>query len=80
MELIKLSGLLPGESGVVSGLSKSTLAPKLTEMGLMKGKKIRVLFQAPFNGPIAVDVEGYVLSLRTEEANIVAIEKAITAA
>jgi ferrous iron transport protein A len=70
----KLSHLLPGESCRVLGLSESSLRPKLAEMGLLRGRKLLVLFQAPFHGPIAVDVEGYILSLRMEEAAIVEVE------
>jgi Fe2+ transport system protein FeoA len=73
MQEKKLSDLVPGESGVVVSLGSSSLTPRLAEMGLLKGKIVTVLFQAPFSGPLAVDVEGYTLSLRREEAEIVAI-------
>jgi len=35
---------------------------------------VKVLFKAPFGDPIAVDVDGYVLSLRKSEADLVQIE------
>jgi ferrous iron transport protein B len=73
MQEKKLSDLVPGDVGVVLRLHDSVITPRLTEMGLFKGKKVTVLFQAPFNGPIAVDVDGYVLSLRTEEADMVVV-------
>jgi len=46
----------------------------MMEMGLIKGKKIEVLFRAPFGGPIAIDVDGYTLSLRKDEATLVLVE------
>lgn len=58
----------------VTGISESDLRPKLLEMGLYAGKEVRVLFRAPFGDPIAVDVEGYVLSMRLDEAKLVQIE------
>lgn len=46
----------------------------MMEMGLVEGKKLKVLFRAPFGDPIAVDVDGYVLSLRKNEAELVIVE------
>ena len=34
----------------------------------------RLLFRAPFGGPIAIDVDGYTLSLRKDEAALVLID------
>lgn len=61
-------------SAAVVGISESDLRPKLLEMGLYPGKPVRVLFKAPFGDPIAVDVDGYVLSMRLDEARLVHIE------
>jgi ferrous iron transport protein A len=58
----------------VTGITESDLKPKLLEMGLYTGKEVRVLFRAPFGDPIAVDVDGYVLSMRLDEARLVQIE------
>jgi len=44
------------------------------EMGLVEGKQLRVLFRAPLGDPIAIDVEGYVLSLRVDEADLIAVK------
>lgn len=63
-----------GQTGTVSGITKGDLYAKLVEMGLFAGKEIKVLFKAPFGDPIAVDVDGYVLSLRKEEADLVQVE------
>jgi ferrous iron transport protein A len=50
------------------------LSSKLIDMGLYPGKQVRVMFRAPFQGPIAVDVEGYLLSLRMDEAALVKVK------
>jgi len=55
----------------VDSLKDSNLKVKLMEMGLISGKKVKVLFRAPFGDPIAIDIEGYVLSLRRSEANLI---------
>lgn len=54
-------------------MQHSELCAKMTEMGLFRGKHVRVLFCAPFGGPMAIDVEGYVLSLRRDEADLVEV-------
>lgn len=66
-----LSTVLPGEVVTIAGLSESSLKPKLMEMGLIAGKKIKVLFLAPFGDPMAIDLGGYVLSLRLDEASLI---------
>ena len=58
----------------ITHLKTSDITPKLTEMGLYPGQKVRVLFRAPFGDPIAVDVEGYTLSLRREEADLIQVK------
>jgi len=69
-----LNTCLPGEEGVICGVEKHPLAPKLLEMGLVNGAGFKVLFQAPFGGPMAVRIGNYVLSMRLEEAGLVHIE------
>lgn len=43
-------------------------------MGLVEGKQLQVLFRAPFGDPIAVDVDGYILSLRKDEAELIIVD------
>lgn len=57
----------------VAQITDSALRPKLLEMGLYAGKTVEVLFKAPFGDPIAVDIEGYVLSMRLDEARLIEI-------
>ena len=66
-----LSKINPGEIVTISDLVDSSLKPKLMEMGLIAGKKLKVLFRAPFGDPIAIDLGGYVLSLRLDEARLI---------
>lgn len=58
----------------MQGLKTSGLSSKLLEMGLYEGKEVEVIFTAPFGDPIAVDLGGYVLSLRLDEARLVEIQ------
>lgn len=54
---------------IIQTIKKNSLTPKLVEMGLYPGKQIKVIFKAPFGDPIAIDIDGYTLSLRKSEAS-----------
>ncbi len=70
-----LSTLTDAVSAQVVEIQPGRLAPRLVEMGLYKGCRVRVLFRAPFNGPIAVDLGTSMLSLRMDEAEMVLVEE-----
>lgn len=72
-----LSTVKVGQLVTVLNIKDSLLKPKLMEMGLIEGKAIKILFKAPFGDPIAIDVQGYVLSLRLDEAVLVEVEDQI---
>lgn len=63
-----------GELVRVNALIPSPVSSKLLEMGFYIGQEVEILFKAPFGDPIAVNVGGYVLSLRLNEANLVVVE------
>ncbi|WP_258099609.1 FeoA family protein [Marinoscillum pacificum] len=58
----------------VKSLSPNGVTSKLVDMGLYPGKTVEVVFKAPFGGPIAIDLDGYTLSLRIDEASLVEVE------
>lgn len=66
-----LDQLKPGEKGVISNIKSSNLTIKLLEMGLLPGKMVRYNFKAPLGDPISVQVSGYSLSLRLDEAYLI---------
>jgi len=69
-----LSSIRPGNRVKILSIHNSALKPKLMEMGIIEGKEIEVLFRAPFGDPIAIDMHGYVLSLRIDEAGLIEVE------
>ena len=69
-----LNHIAPGVRVQILEILNNELKPKLMEMGLVKDRQIEVLFRAPFGDPIAIDVNGYVLSLRLEEAALIQVE------
>ncbi|MFM9986606.1 MAG: ferrous iron transport protein A [Flavobacteriales bacterium] len=63
-----------GQLGIVKNVAGHPLAAKMTEMGIFAGQELKVLFRAPLGDPIAVDMDGYVLSLRLSEAKLIEME------
>lgn len=63
----------PGETAVISGFTDEPLSVKLLEMGFLPGTVVRFNFSAPFGDPVCVNVSGFDVSLRLEEANTISI-------
>ncbi len=72
--MITLSELNPETEARIHGLRNGEVAAKLTEMGLLQGQTVKVLYKAPLGDPLAVQVGEYVLSLRKDEASLVEVE------
>ena len=73
-----LSDISNGEKVQIKDVLQSALKVKLMEMGMIKGKDLTVLYRAPLGDPIAINVGGYVLSLRKDEAKLVEVESIIS--
>ena len=70
-----LADMQIGQSARVSQLSNdASVRHRLMEMGLVKGSQIKVVRFAPMGDPIDVEVRGYHLSLRKNEARSVQVE------
>lgn len=73
---MSLKELKPGESGVVLSLgSKGPVRKRLMDMGVTPGALVKVIKVAPLGDPVEVNIRGYELSLRKDEAMQIAIEK-----
>ncbi|WP_297717282.1 ferrous iron transport protein B [Intestinimonas sp.] len=78
-ETVKKGGTLmdlePGQSGVILkvGSDKGPVKRRLVDMGLTPGTMITVRKVAPFGDPIEVNIRGYELSLRKEDAAQIAV-------
>ncbi len=70
-----LRDLKPGQQGKVAAI-KTTGAMKrrIMDMGVTPGVEIKVIKVAPLGDPIEVNVRGYELSLRKDEAVQVQVE------
>lgn len=63
-----------GEKVQIKNILDSSFSNKLIELGFITGQTIEVVFSAPFGDPIAVELNGSVLSLRLEEAATIEVE------
>ena len=70
-----LDQLKPGESGIIKEFAHKEFALKLIEMGCLPGEKIKIPKIAPLGDPIAIEVSGYELSMRKQEAANVLLEE-----
>lgn len=73
MDTKTLANLAVGDSVEVLDIKGDELRSKLLEMGLTPGSIVTHLFQAPFGDPIAIEVNGYVLSMRKQEAKLIEV-------
>lgn len=69
-----LSDMVPGEAGVLRDiLIDGALGQRLMDLGFYPGAHIRVVRNAPLVDPLEVELDGYHVSLRHEEANHVEV-------
>jgi ferrous iron transport protein A len=74
---MKLKELKVGETGMVVGFSTSDTAyrQKLLRMGLNRNAEFSIVRKAPFGGPIELEVKGFRLVLRSNEADALEVDK-----
>lgn len=64
----------PGQEGIIREFKSNELFLKLMEMGCVPGERILLEQIAPLGDPISVNVAGYHLSLRLNEAEHIFVE------
>ncbi|MCI8814132.1 MAG: ferrous iron transport protein A [Lachnospiraceae bacterium] len=70
-----LRDLKPGDEGrVVSLGEKGPVRRRIMEMGVTPGTPIKVVKVAPLGDPIEVNLRGYELSLRKDQAMRIVVE------
>ncbi len=68
-----LDTLKQGETATIQTFNDAFLSLKLIEMGCLPGETVKLAYTAPFGDPIAIEVSGYTLSLRKQEASTVVV-------
>ena len=69
-----LDHLKIGQTAVIRTFTNEALSSKLIEMGCLPGETVSLSKTAPFGCPMAINIAGYELSLRKDEAALFMIE------
>lgn len=70
-----LNDLKTGQTGTVKSIGeKGPMRKRLMDMGVTPGTTMKVIKVAPLGDPIEVNIRGYELSLRKDEAKNIEIE------
>lgn len=70
-----LKELKPGQKGTVASIGTTgQMKRRIMDMGITPGVEIKVVKVAPLGDPIEVNVRGYELSLRKDEAQQIAMK------
>ena len=70
-----LRELKPGQQGRVTSVGTfGSMKRRIMDMGVTPGVEIKVIKVAPLGDPIEVNVRGYELSLRKDEAAQIVVE------
>lgn len=73
-ETTHLSDIKTGEEVIITKvLGHGAFRKRITEMGFVKGKKVKVVKNAPLQDPVEYEIMGYKVSLRHSEADLVEV-------
>ena len=70
-----LDEMKPGSEGQIKRLSvRDKLGQRLMDMGVYPGLRLKVIRNAPLQDPMELELDGYFVSLRHDEARFVEVE------
>lgn len=70
-----LNDLNPGQEGTVVSIGeKGPMRRRIMDMGVTPGVRIKVIKIAPLGDPIEINIRGYELSLRKDEAKQIEVK------
>ena len=71
---MRLSEVKNSETVIITKvLGHGSFRKRITEMGFVKGKEVKVIKNAPFRGPIEFKILDYNITLRRSEANLIEV-------
>ncbi|NCB08144.1 MAG: ferrous iron transport protein B, partial [Bacteroidia bacterium] len=71
---MKLSEVKHSESVIITKvLGHGSFRKRISEMGFVKGNEVKVIKNAPFNGPFEFKILNYNISLRESEAKLIEV-------
>jgi ferrous iron transport protein A len=72
--MTSLDEIKKGQRAVIKAFKNDLLSARLIEMGCLPGEVITLSKKAPLGCPYAIQVAGYELSLRKDEASAILVE------
>ncbi|SFC15554.1 ferrous iron transport protein A [Flexibacter flexilis DSM 6793] len=69
-----IADLKVGQKGRINAFTDAEMSLKLLEMGCLPGSEVSVVGLAPLGSPMCINVSGYNLALRREEAATILIQ------
>lgn len=66
-----------GTAKIVKNGTKGALKQRFMDMGITKGTMVKVIKVAPLGDPIEVEIRGYNLSIRKEDADKILVEEVV---
>jgi ferrous iron transport protein B len=71
---MRLSELQNNQTGIITKIGgRGSFRKRIMEMGFVRGKKVKVIKNAPLNDPIEYSILGYHVSLRRHEASFIEV-------
>jgi ferrous iron transport protein A len=71
-----LDEMIPGDECLVRKLhAEDRLSQRLMDMGVYPGLRLKIVRNAPLEDPMEVEMEGYYVSIRHEEAKFVEVDR-----
>ncbi|GAB3998620.1 FeoA family protein [Spirosoma daeguense] len=70
-----VADLKTGERAIIRSFTDETMSLKFLEMGCLPGAPIYLTAKAPLGDPICLNVAGYVLAMRKDEAATILVDK-----
>lgn len=73
---MKLSDLKVGQRAKIKNVEivNKKLKTHILEMGLVRGTEVKIINIAPMGDPISIDIRGYELGIRKDEAKYIEVE------
>ena len=72
--ILKLSELKKGQSAEIISFERDELKVRFYEMGCLPGEKVKLELIAPLGDPIAIKINGYLLSIRKSDAKEIKVK------
>lgn len=74
-----IADLSPGDVAVISKMlpGGGAIRRRLLDMGVTRGTSLKVVRLAPLGDPIEIEIKGYGLAIRRNEASFIQVKKTI---